>query len=153
MSTEQARQPPSISAVLRPQQDRLCPVRGLAVGSKGMAAAAADPDVGVGPDGAEGLRHAPIDRLCPRVYTDGRDLIAQGDARAALVVAANRTWLDHGLTGTNSDQSGRAWSGGLLKRRHCVLIKLDRLARLSDATVGAGVHLAAIGLCEQFPPS
>lgn len=46
-----------------------------------------------------------------RVSTDAQDLTAQRDALAALGVAADRVYVDHGLTGTNRDRPGlrQAW--------------------------------------------
>jgi DNA invertase Pin-like site-specific DNA recombinase len=35
------------------------------------------------------------------VSTDGQDLTAQRDVLAALGVASDRVYVDHGLTGTN----------------------------------------------------
>jgi DNA invertase Pin-like site-specific DNA recombinase len=46
-----------------------------------------------------------------RVSTDDQDLTAQRDALAALDVAPDRIYVDHGLTGTNRDRPGcaRRW--------------------------------------------
>jgi Resolvase, N terminal domain len=41
-----------------------------------------------------------------RVSTDDQDLTAQRDALAALGVAPDRVYVDHGLTGTNRDRPG-----------------------------------------------
>lgn len=41
-----------------------------------------------------------------RVSTDAQDLTAQRDSLAALGVAPNRVYVDHGLTGTNRDRPG-----------------------------------------------
>jgi DNA invertase Pin-like site-specific DNA recombinase len=41
-----------------------------------------------------------------RVSTDDQDLTAQRDALAALDVAPERIYVDHGLTGTNRDRPG-----------------------------------------------
>lgn len=41
-----------------------------------------------------------------RVSTHDQDLIAQRDALAALGVSAERTYVDHGLTGTNRARPG-----------------------------------------------
>ena len=53
---------------------------------------------------------AAVQRSCSmryaRVSTDGQDLTAQRDALAALDVAADRIYVDHGLTGTNRDRPG-----------------------------------------------
>lgn len=67
--------------------------------------------------------------------TDDQDLTAQRDALAALGVAPERIYVDHGLTGANRDRPGlreamaACQSGDVL-----VVTKLDRLARsLPDA--------------------
>ena len=41
-----------------------------------------------------------------RVSTHDQDLTAQRDALAALGVSVERTYVDHGLTGTNRDRPG-----------------------------------------------
>jgi hypothetical protein len=41
-----------------------------------------------------------------RVSTDAQDLTAQRDALDGLGVAAERTYVDHGLTGTSRDRPG-----------------------------------------------
>jgi hypothetical protein len=41
-----------------------------------------------------------------RVSTDQQDLTAQRDGLQALGVAAERIYVDHGLTGTNRDRPG-----------------------------------------------
>lgn len=70
-----------------------------------------------------------------RVSTDKQDLTAQRDALAALGVAPERVYVDHGLTGTNRARPGlreamAACRGGDV----LVVTKLDRLARsLPDA--------------------
>lgn len=70
-----------------------------------------------------------------RVSTDEQDLTAQRDALAALDVAPERIYVDHGLTGTNRGRPGlreamAACRGGDV----LVVTKLDRLARsLPDA--------------------
>ncbi len=70
-----------------------------------------------------------------RVSTDEQDLTVQRDALATLGVAADRTYVDHGLTGTNRERPGlrealAACRGG----DTLVVTKLDRLARsLPDA--------------------
>jgi DNA invertase Pin-like site-specific DNA recombinase len=52
-----------------------------------------------------------------RVSTDEQDLTAQRDALAALGVAPERTYLDHGLTGTNRDRPGLREAMAALPRR------------------------------------
>ncbi|HUR84794.1 MAG TPA: recombinase family protein [Solirubrobacteraceae bacterium] len=70
-----------------------------------------------------------------RVSTQDQDLTAQRVALAALGVSAERTYVDHGLTGTNRERPGlrealAACRGG----DTLVVTKLDRLARsLPDA--------------------
>src|SRR3954452_25320892 len=70
-----------------------------------------------------------------RVSTHDQDLTAQRDALASLGVSAERTYVDHGLTGTNRERPGlrealAACRGG----DTLVVTKLDRLARsLPDA--------------------
>jgi len=70
-----------------------------------------------------------------RVSTTGQDLTAQRDGLAALGVATDRVYVDHGLTGTTRARPGlrealpACRSGDTL-----VVTKLDRLARsLPDA--------------------
>src|SRR6476469_6017184 len=70
-----------------------------------------------------------------RVSTDEQDLTAHRDAPAALDVAPERIYVDHGLTGTKRARPGlreamAACRGGDV----LVVTKLDRLARsLPDA--------------------
>jgi DNA invertase Pin-like site-specific DNA recombinase len=70
-----------------------------------------------------------------RVSTDEQDLTAQRNALGALGVTPDRTYVDHGLTGTNRERPGlrealAACRGG----DTLVVTKLDRLARsLPDA--------------------
>ena len=71
-----------------------------------------------------------------RVSTEAQDLTSQYAALDALGVPRSRTYVDHGLTGTNRERPGlrqamaACWKGDTL-----VVTKLDRLARsLSDAT-------------------
>lgn len=70
-----------------------------------------------------------------RVSTQDQDLTAQRDALASLGVSAERTYVDHGLTGTNRERPGlrealAACRGG----DTLVVTRLDRLARsLPDA--------------------
>ena len=46
-----------------------------------------------------------------RVATHDQDLTSQRDALAALGVSVERTYVDHGLTGSNRDRPGcaRRW--------------------------------------------
>jgi DNA invertase Pin-like site-specific DNA recombinase len=70
-----------------------------------------------------------------RVSTHEQDLTAQRDGLSRLGVSAERTYVDHGLTGTNRERPGlrealAACRGG----DTLVVTKLDRLARsLPDA--------------------
>jgi DNA invertase Pin-like site-specific DNA recombinase len=70
-----------------------------------------------------------------RCSTDQPDLTAQRNGLAALGVALNRVYVDHGLTGTNRERPGLREA--LAARREgdtLVVTKLDRLARsLPDA--------------------
>ena len=70
-----------------------------------------------------------------RVSTDGQDLTAQRDGLVALGVAAERVYVDHGLTGTNRDRPGlREALAACRAGDTLVVAKLDRLARsLPDA--------------------
>jgi len=70
-----------------------------------------------------------------RVSTDEQDLTAQRDALAALGVTAERTYVDHGLTGTNRERPGlREALAACRAGDTLVVAKLDRLARsLPDA--------------------
>jgi DNA invertase Pin-like site-specific DNA recombinase len=64
------------------------------------------------------------------VSTSGQDLTAQRDALAALGVAPDRVYVDHGLTGTNSDRAGlREAMAACRTGDTLVVTKLDRLAR------------------------
>ncbi len=51
-----------------------------------------------------------------RVSTHDQDLTAQRDALARLGVSAERTYVDHGLTGTNRERPGLR-EGGCPDRR------------------------------------
>ncbi len=70
-----------------------------------------------------------------RVSTDEQDLTAQRDALAALGVSDDRTYVDHGLTGTNRERPGlREALAACRAGDTLVVTKLDRLARsLPDA--------------------
>jgi DNA invertase Pin-like site-specific DNA recombinase len=69
------------------------------------------------------------------VSTDAQDLTAQRDALAALGVAGERVYVDHGLTGTHRDRPGlREALAACRAGDTLVVTKLDRLARsLPDA--------------------
>ncbi len=70
-----------------------------------------------------------------RVSTDQQDLTAQRDALEVLGVAAERIYVDHGLTGTNRVRPGlREALAACRAGDTLVVTKLDRLARsLPDA--------------------
>ena len=70
-----------------------------------------------------------------RCSTDQQDLTAQRDGLAALGVADNRVYVDHGLTGTNRERPGlREALAASREGDTLVVTKLDRLARsLPDA--------------------
>jgi len=70
-----------------------------------------------------------------RVSTQDQDLTAQRDALAALGVPVERTYVDHGLTGTNRERPGlREALAACRSGDTLVVTKLDRLARsLPDA--------------------
>ena len=70
-----------------------------------------------------------------RCSTDQRDLTAQRDGLAALGVASNRVYVDHGLTGTNRERPAlREALAACREGDTLVVTKLDRLARsLPDA--------------------
>jgi DNA invertase Pin-like site-specific DNA recombinase len=72
---------------------------------------------------------------CARVSTQDQDLTWQRDALAALGVPVARTYVDHGLTGTNRDRPGlREALAACRNGDTLVVTKLDRLARsLPDA--------------------
>ncbi len=70
-----------------------------------------------------------------RVSTHDQDLTAQRDALRALGVSDARTYVDHGLTGTNRQRPGlREALAACRSGDTLVVTKLDRLARsLPDA--------------------
>jgi excisionase family DNA binding protein len=70
-----------------------------------------------------------------RCSTDQQDLTAQRDALLGLGVAADRIYVDHGLTGTNRELPGlREALAACRAGETLVVTKLDRLARsLPDA--------------------
>lgn len=70
-----------------------------------------------------------------RVSTDGQDLTAQREALTALGVAADRIYVDHGLTGTNRERPGLKEALAACRAGDSLVVtKLDRLARsLPDA--------------------
>ena len=70
-----------------------------------------------------------------RASTEDQDLTAQRDALRAFGVAPKRTYVDHGLTGTNRERPGlREALAACRDGDTLVVTKLDRLARsLPDA--------------------
>jgi DNA invertase Pin-like site-specific DNA recombinase len=65
-----------------------------------------------------------------RCSTDRQDLTAQWDALTALGVAADRVYVDHGLTGTDRKRPGlREAMAACHEGSTLVVTKLDRLAR------------------------
>jgi len=64
------------------------------------------------------------------VSTHDQDLTAQRDALAALDVAPDRIYVDHGLTGTNRDRPGPREAMAACRAGDVLVVtKLDRLAR------------------------
>jgi DNA invertase Pin-like site-specific DNA recombinase len=64
------------------------------------------------------------------VSTDDQDLTAQRDALAALDVAPDRIYVDHGLTGSNRDRPGLREALAACRAGDVLVVtKLDRLAR------------------------
>ena len=81
------------------------------------------------------MRHGGATHRYARCSTDQQDLTAQRDGLAALGVAVNRVYVDHGLTGTNRERPGlREALAACREGDTLVVTKLDRLARsLPDA--------------------
>ncbi|HEV2774205.1 MAG TPA: recombinase family protein [Solirubrobacteraceae bacterium] len=81
-----------------------------------------------------GVHVRAVGRLRP-CLNPGSDLTAQRDALAALGVPLTRTYVDHGLTGTNRQRPGlREALAACRSGDTLVVTKLDRLARsLPDA--------------------
>lgn len=85
-----------------------------------------------------------------RCSTDQQDLTAQRAALAALGVASNRIYVDHGLTGTSRARPGLDQALAAVRKGDTLVVpKLDRLARsvpdaraIADALVARGVTLA-----------
>ena len=70
-----------------------------------------------------------------RCSTDQQNLTAQHDALLGLAVAADRIYVDHGLTGTNRERPGLHQALAACRAGDTLVVtKLDRLARsLPDA--------------------
>jgi DNA invertase Pin-like site-specific DNA recombinase len=81
------------------------------------------------------MRHKRAACRVRRCSTDQQDLTAQRDGLLGLGVEAERTYVDHGLTGTNRERPGlREALAACRAGDTLVVTKLDRLARsLPDA--------------------
>jgi DNA invertase Pin-like site-specific DNA recombinase len=85
-----------------------------------------------------------------RCSTDKQDLTAQRAALAELGVAADRIYVDHGLTGTNRARPGLNQALAAVRKGDTLVVpKLDRLARsvpdarsIADELAARGVTLA-----------
>ncbi len=85
-----------------------------------------------------------------RCSTDKQDLSAQREALAELGVAADRIYVDHGLTGTNRARPGLNQALAAVRKGDTLVVpKLDRLARsvpdarsIADELADRGVTLA-----------
>lgn len=85
-----------------------------------------------------------------RCSTDKQDLTAQREALAELGVAADRIYVDHGLTGTNRTRPGLNQALAAVRKGDTLVVpKLDRLARsvpdarsIADELAARGVTLA-----------
>ena len=85
-----------------------------------------------------------------RCSTDKQDLAVQRAALAALGVAPDRIYTDHGLTGTNRARPGLDQALAAVRTGDTLVVpKLDRLARsvpdarfIADALVARGIRLA-----------
>lgn len=85
-----------------------------------------------------------------RCSTDKQDLTAQRDALAELGVAADRIYVDHGLTGTSRARPGLNQALAAVRKGDTLVVpKLDRLARsvpdarsIADELAARGVTLA-----------
>jgi DNA invertase Pin-like site-specific DNA recombinase len=85
-----------------------------------------------------------------RCSTDKQDLTAQREALVELGVAADRIYVDHGLTGTNRTRPGLSQALAAVRKGDTLVVpKLDRLARsvpdarsIADELAARGVALA-----------
>ncbi|MGI4757829.1 MAG: recombinase family protein [Janthinobacterium lividum] len=85
-----------------------------------------------------------------RCSTDKQDLTAQREALVDLGVAADRIYVDHGLTGTNRARPGLNQALAAVRKGDTLVVpKLDRLARsvpdarsIADELATRGVTLA-----------
>jgi len=82
-----------------------------------------------------------------RCSIDEQDLTAQRNALEALGVAAERIYLDHGLTGTNRKRPGLDQALAAVRHGDTLVVpKLDRLARSVPDARAIGDELAAQGV-------
>src|SRR6266508_5987795 len=82
-----------------------------------------------------------------RCSTDEQDLTAQRQRLAELGVAAERIYLDHGLTGTNRRRPGLDQALAAVRPGDTLVVpKLDRLARSVPDARDIGDTLAARGI-------
>jgi len=82
-----------------------------------------------------------------RCSTDEQDLTAQRNSLEALGVAADRIYLDHGLTGTNRQRPGLDQALAAVRTGDTLVVpKLDRLARSVPDARAIGDELAAQGV-------
>lgn len=82
-----------------------------------------------------------------RCSTNEQDLTAQRAILAELGVAADRMYLDHGLTGTNRDRPGLSQGLAAVRSGDTLVVpKLDRLARSVPDARDIGDSLAARGV-------
>ena len=88
-----------------------------------------------------------------RCSTDEQDLTAQTEGLSALGVAADRIYIDHGMTGTNRERPGLDQALAAVRAGDTLVVtKLDRLARsvpdardIGDNLSGRGVALSLGG--------
>lgn len=88
-----------------------------------------------------------------RVSTDEQDLTAQRDALLALGIEASRIYVDHGLTGSNTNRPGLREALAACREGDTLIVtKLDRLARsvrdahqIADDLAARGVRLSIGG--------
>ncbi|CAM2759974.1 recombinase family protein [Skermania piniformis] len=82
-----------------------------------------------------------------RCSTDSQDLTAQRERLRELGVAADRIYLDHGLTGTNRARPGLDQALAALREGDTLVVpKLDRLARSVPDARAIGDDLARRGI-------
>ncbi len=82
-----------------------------------------------------------------RCSTDKQDLSAQRAALAELGVAADRIYVDHGLTGTNRARPGLNQALAAVRKGDTLVVpKLDRLARSVPDARSIAAELAARGV-------